>query len=320
MKPFLDIRNVSKSFGQLRAVDDISLEVYPGEIFALLGPNGAGKTTLIGCISGLIQRFSGSITVDGFDVWKDYAVVRQLIGLVPQELNFDGFFKTRHVLEYQGGFFGNRQYRQRSNELLKAFTLSDKAEANSRWLSAGMKRRLMICKALTHRPALLFLDEPTAGVDVELRDELWSYVRRLREAGTTIVLTTHYLEEAEELADRIGVINHGKLVLLERRDDLLNKYGERWLEIRLDQPPDPQWFAGIGFSRVEVLSESHFRFCFQDSTLAELNEDSVPAKLFRVLNERGRVPLRVEGGRSRLEDIFRRVVGNDNSASGEVAS
>ncbi|MEX0331613.1 MAG: ABC transporter ATP-binding protein [Puniceicoccaceae bacterium] len=320
MKPFLDIRNVTKSFGSLKAVDDVSLQVYPGEIFALLGPNGAGKTTLIGCISGLIQRFSGSITVDGFDVRRDYPVVRQLIGLVPQELNFDGFFKTRHVLEYQGGFFGNRKYRQRSNELLKTFTLSDKAESNSRWLSGGMKRRLMICKALTHRPALLFLDEPTAGVDVELRDELWSYVRQLREAGTTIVLTTHYLEEAEELADRIGVINHGKLVLLERRDDLLNTYGERWLDVRLDKPAREEWFAGMGCSRIEVLGENHFRFSFQDSTLAELDEHSVPAQLFRIFIEKGLTPLRIDGGRSRLEDIFRKVVGQDNSPGSEVSS
>ncbi|MEX0325837.1 MAG: ABC transporter ATP-binding protein [Puniceicoccaceae bacterium] len=317
MKPFLDIRNVTKSFGSLTAVDDISLQVYPGEIFALLGPNGAGKTTLIGCISGLIERFNGSITVDGFDVRRDYPVVRQLIGLVPQELNFDGFFKTRHVLEYQGGFFGNRKYRQRSNELLKAFTLSDKAEANSRWLSGGMKRRLMICKALTHRPALLFLDEPTAGVDVELRDELWAYVRQLREAGTTIVLTTHYLEEAEELADRIGVINHGKLVLLERRDDLLNTYGERWLDVRLDKPARVEWFEGIGCTRIEVRGDNHFRFSFQDSTLAELNENSVPAKLFRILHEQALTPLRIDGGRSRLEDIFRKVVGQDNPSESE---
>lgn len=316
MKPILDIQGVTKTFGELTAVDDVSLQVYPGEIFALLGPNGAGKTTLIGCISGLIQRFGGSITVDGFDVRKDYPVVRQLIGLVPQELNFDGFFKARHVLEYQGGFFGNRQYRQRTKQLLEAFTLADKAEANSRWLSGGMKRRLMICKALTHRPALLFLDEPTAGVDVELRDELWSYVRQLRESGTTIVLTTHYLEEAEELADRIGVINNGRLVLLERRDDLLNHYGERWLDVWLDRTVKAGWFDGISCTAVDVMGENHLRFRFRDSTLQEANVQPVVAQLLERIQANGAAVLRIEGGRSRLEDIFRKVVGNDSPASG----
>ena len=313
MKPLLDIQQVSKSFGSLQAVDDVSLQVYPGEIFALLGPNGAGKTTLIGCISGLIQRYSGSISVGGYDVRKDYPIVRQLIGLVPQELNFDGFFKTRNVLEYQSGFFGNRQYRERTKQLLEAFSLSDKAEANSRWLSGGMKRRLMICKALTHQPALLFLDEPTAGVDVELRDELWDYVRSLRESGTTVVLTTHYLEEAEELADRIGVINQGQLVLLERRDDLLNNYGERWLEVTFDRPAMEAWFKVPGCDRVEMLNERQFRFHFRDSTLSDPAPEPVVSGLLEAFRTHELVPLRLEGGRSRLEDIFRKVIGNGNS-------
>lgn len=308
MNPILEIRNVTKRFGSLRAVDDLSLDVYPGEIFALLGPNGAGKTTLIGCISGLIQRFSGQITVGGYDVLKDYAVVRQLIGLVPQELNFDGFFKARQILEYQGGFFGNRRYRERTRDLLEAFSLSEKAEANSRWLSGGMKRRLMICKALVHQPALLFLDEPTAGVDVELREELWSYVRRLRETGTTIVLTTHYLEEAEQLADRIGVINDGRLVLLERRDDLLNHYGERWLEVCFERPVDPAWFEGTDSTQVEQVAECVLRFYFKDSTLSQATTAPVLPQLLALFNEHNLSPLRIDGGRSRLEDIFKQVV------------
>jgi len=319
VKPILDIQQVTKTFGSLTAVDDVSLRVYPGEIFALLGPNGAGKTTLIGCISGLIQRFAGTIEVAGYDVRKRYPTVRQMIGLVPQELNFDGFFKARHVLEYQGGFFGVRRYRDRSRELLEAFSLSDKAEANSRWLSGGMKRRLMICKALMHKPALLFLDEPTAGVDVELRDELWNYVRRLRETGTTIVLTTHYLEEAENLADRIGVINNGKLVLLERRDDLLNHYGERWLEVRLDGPVGPDRFEGLGCSRIVALKDEVLRFYFRDSTLSEPNPEPVLARLLERFRQLDRIPLRIDGGRSRLEDIFRKVVGTQ-SAEGAVTN
>ena len=317
MTPILDIQQVSKAYGRLQALEEVSLSVYPGEIFALLGPNGAGKTTLISCISGLVKGFSGSISVAGLDVVRDYPLTRQLIGLVPQELNFDGFFKARHVLEYQGGFFGNRAYRERSRQLLEAFSLSDKAEANSRWLSGGMKRRLMICKALMHNPALLFLDEPTAGVDVELRDELWAYVRQLRENGTTIVLTTHYLEEAEQLADRIGVINHGKLVLLERRDDLLNNFGERWVQVHLDGIARADWFAGAGCTRVETLEDGSLRFHFRDSTLGDGTANPVLPRILEIMRAHGRVPLRIEGGRSRLEDIFRRVVGNHDHAETE---
>jgi ABC-2 type transport system ATP-binding protein len=315
VEPLLNVEHVSKEFGTLKAVDDVSLRVYPGEIFALLGPNGAGKTTLIGCISGLIRNYSGSIRVGGLDVRRDYPTVRQLVGLVPQELNFDGFFKARQVLEYQGGFFGVRNYRERAAQLLEAFSLTSKAEANSRWLSGGMKRRLMICKALVHNPALVFLDEPTAGVDVELRDELWAYVRRLRESGTTIVLTTHYLEEAEQLADRIGVINNGRLLLVERRNELLNQYGERWLEVTFDKPVEAEWFLGSGCNRVDPIKPATARFTFKDSTL---NGDSPPTLLPGLLQrfgELGLVPLRIEGGRSRLEDIFRKVIGDDGDDS-----
>lgn len=312
MQPILDIEDVSKEFGSLRAVDAVSLQVYPGEIFALLGPNGAGKTTLIGCITGLVQHFQGRITVGGHDVLGEYPLVRQLVGLVPQELNFDGFFKARHILEYQGGFFGVREARARARELLDAFSLADKAEANSRWLSGGMKRRLMICKALMHKPALLFLDEPTAGVDVELRDELWSYVRQLRESGTTIVLTTHYLEEAENLADRIGVINRGQLVLLERRDDLLNQYGERWMEVVFDREVVAGSLTCRACLRVEQRDARTLRFFFRDSTLAEGEEPAVIPRLLEQFREAGLLPLRLEGGRSRLEDIFRQVVREDD--------
>lgn len=316
VQPILNVEHVRKQFGNLKAVEDLSLQVYPGEIFALLGPNGAGKTTLIGCIGGLIQRFEGRIRVGDYDVLKDYPIVRQLIGLVPQELNFDGFFKARDVLEYQGGFFGVRNYRERAEELLKAFSLMDKAEANSRWLSGGMKRRLMICKALMHRPPLLFLDEPTAGVDVELRDELWEYVRRLRDAGTTIVLTTHYLEEAEELADRIGVINSGRLVLLERREDLLEHYGERWLEVTFDREVEAPAFEGAACDRYELTGPATVRFYFRNMEGPAAVEAETLPRLMARFTELGLVPLRLDGGRSRLEDIFRRVIGNDNEEKG----
>ncbi len=320
VEPLLSVKDVSKQFGQLTAVDSVSLDVFPGEIFALLGPNGAGKTTLIGCISGLIQRFSGSITVGGLDVIREYQTVRQLVGLVPQELNFDGFFKARQVLEYQGGFFGVRHYRERAAQLLEDFSLTAKAEANSRWLSGGMKRRLMICKALVHNPALLFLDEPTAGVDVELRDELWAYVRRLRENGTTIVLTTHYLEEAEQLADRIGVINNGRLLLVERRNELLNHYGERWLQVSFDREVEIGSFAHCGCNRVEVVKPQTLRFYFRDSTLQDGKSPEIVPHLLKRFDELGVQPIRIEGGRSRLEEIFRKVIGKDGAEAKGDAS
>ncbi|NBD38687.1 MAG: ATP-binding cassette domain-containing protein [Verrucomicrobia bacterium] len=315
MDSVLQISGVTKRFGDLCAVDDVSLTVPPGEIFALLGPNGAGKTTLIGCIAGLVQDFDGSIDVGGYDVVRDYPVVRQLIGLVPQELNFDGFFKSRHILEYQGGFFGIRHYRRRTRELLEIFSLGSKAEDNSRWLSGGMKRRLMICKALVHNPAVLFLDEPTAGVDVELREELWEYVRRLRDRGTTIVLTTHYLEEAEQLADRIGMIQNGRLVLVEDRDDLLNHYGERWLEITFAEEVTASLFEDIPELRTEFIDRRSLRFAFKDSTRANPEPQRVMPAIWEQIKIQGLTPLRVDGGRSRLEEIFRGVMAREREAS-----
>jgi ABC-2 type transport system ATP-binding protein len=313
VKPVVKIEGVSKRYGSLQALDSINLSVAPGEIFALLGPNGAGKTTLIGCVSGLISDFSGRIEVGGFDVVRNYAVARRILGLVPQELNFDGFFKARSVLEYQGGFFGVQNYRERSRELLQAFSLQDKAEDNSRWLSGGMKRRLMICKALMHRPAVLFLDEPTAGVDVELRDELWNYVRQLREAGTTVVLTTHYLDEAEQLADRIAVIKEGRLVIVENRDRLLSSYGERWVEVRFAEAVTVETFGPVPEVSVESVEglTNALRFTFQDRA-GELGMEStpVPAILERI-RQAGLTVQRIEGGRSRLEDIFRSLVSRE---------
>ena len=231
----LRIRGLTKKFSDFTAVDKVDLDIAPGEIFALLGPNGAGKTTLIGCITGLAKDFQGSIEVGGHDVVRDFRTTRQLIGLVPQELNFDGFFSTRQTLVYHASYFGVPFKDPVHDELLRDFSLIEKAEENSRNLSGGMKRRLMICKALAHRPAILFLDEPTAGVDVELRDDLWAYVRKLRDSGVTIVLTTHYLEEAEQLADRIGIIDQGRLVQVDSNEGLREKYGESRIVIELSR-------------------------------------------------------------------------------------
>jgi ABC-2 type transport system ATP-binding protein len=232
----IQIRHLSKRFGSLVALDDVSLDIARGEIFALLGPNGAGKTTLIGIVAGLTRRTSGEVLVGGADVTAEYRKARRVIGLVPQEINFDPFFSVEEALRFQAGYFGVALSEERLVELLRALGLLDKRKANTRTLSGGMKRRLMIAKALAHDPDVLFLDEPTAGVDVELRRDLWTYVRQLRDNGKTIVLTTHYLEEAEELADRVGIIDHGKVQLVEAKTTLLQRLGTRVLTLRLAVP------------------------------------------------------------------------------------
>jgi ABC-2 type transport system ATP-binding protein len=228
--PVVSIRGVSKSFGAFQALAGVDLDIERGEIFALLGPNGAGKTTLISVVAGLLRATTGTVTVLGRDVVKDYQFTRRAIGLVPQEINFDPFFNVEETLRIQAGYFGIRLSGARLEELLSALDLGAKRTTNSRALSGGMKRRLLIGKALVHEPRVLFLDEPTAGVDVELRRSLWRYVRTLRERGTTIVLTTHYLEEAEELADRVGVIDRGRLVVVEEKAALLARHGTTSLE------------------------------------------------------------------------------------------
>ena len=235
MKRVLDVENVSKRYGDFVALDSVSLHIDEGEIFALLGPNGAGKTTLIGAVCGLVKKSSGTVKLFGVDLDVDPVTPRINVGLVPQEINFDPFFTVRESLEIQLGYYGRPNDPQRIKELLEALQLSSKADSPTRALSGGMKRRLLIGKALVHRPRLVFLDEPTAGVDVELRKDLWKYVRTLRAEGTTVVLTTHYLEEAEELADRVGIIDKGKLRLVEQKTALLDRLGERRLLVRFSE-------------------------------------------------------------------------------------
>jgi len=228
--PVLRCDHVTKRYGHFVALNDVSLDVYEGEIFALLGPNGAGKTTLIHCITGLAKQSEGSIEVLGFDTVRDFRTTRRLVGLVPQEINYDPFFTPLEGLMIQMGLMGVEPNRERAENLLRTFSLDEKRDAYTRTLSGGMKRRLLVAKALVHGPRLLFLDEPTAGVDVELRRELWQEVEELRAAGTTVVLTTHYIEEAERLADRIGILHNGKLLLVESRASLLQRHGGRSLE------------------------------------------------------------------------------------------
>ena len=228
--PVVQLRGLMKEYGQLTALGGVDLDIAPGEIFGLLGPNGAGKTTLISIVAGLVRATAGTATVLGRDVVKDYRFTRRAVGLVPQEINFDPFFTVEESLRFQAGYFDLRLADSRVEEILGALDLLQKRDVSCRHLSGGMRRRLLIAKALVHDPRVLFLDEPTAGVDVEQRRALWAYVRTLRERGTTVVLTTHYLEEAEALADRIGIIDHGRLLLVEEKAALLRRHGDRSLE------------------------------------------------------------------------------------------
>jgi len=216
----------------VEALREVSLQIEPGEFFGLLGPNGAGKSTLIHCTTGLAQPTSGSIRVFGDDAIEDYAAAREAVGLAPQELNLDWFLTVEETLDYHAGYFGmpKRERRERARELLETFSLTEKRDERTRTLSGGMKRRLILARAVMHRPRLLILDEPTAGVDVELRLELWHYVQRINQEGTTILLTTHYLEEAEQLCDRIAFINQGEIVAEGSSEDLADRFGVANLE------------------------------------------------------------------------------------------
>jgi ABC-2 type transport system ATP-binding protein len=234
--------------GEVHALRGVSLSIEPGEIFALLGPNGAGKTTWISIVCGLVRATSGRAIVFGHDIAGDSREARRHIGLVPQEVNFDPFFNAREVLRFQMGYYGQRPDDARINDVLAALGLAGKADVNTRELSGGMRRRLLIAKALVHRPRIAFLDEPTAGVDVALRRDLWAYVKRLREEGMTIVLTTHYLEEAEALADRVAVIDHGQLVTLDTPKGLISRHGRSRVRFTFAEPLDgvPPSLAAFG--------------------------------------------------------------------------
>ena len=231
----LHIRNLNKTYANgFVALHDVSLDIKKGEIFGLLGPNGAGKTTIINIVTGLSKKTSGEVLVMGKDPVKDFRFTRSKIGLVQQEINNDPFMKIGEIVKIQGGYYGLTNLDSKVDDILRTVQLYDKRKSIGRHLSGGMKRRVMIAKALIHDPEILFLDEPTAGVDVELRTNLWDVIRNLRERGKTIILTTHYLEEAEELADRIAFINHGRILLVEDTKSLLARYGSKMHDIYLD--------------------------------------------------------------------------------------
>jgi ABC-2 type transport system ATP-binding protein len=235
-QPIISVANLSKTYASgYQALNNVSLDIRHGEIFALLGPNGAGKTTLINIICGIVTASAGAVRVDGRDIARDYRIVRAMIGLVPQELTTDAFETVWNTVNFSRGLFGKPRNPAYVEKVLKELTLWSRKDSKIMTLSGGMKRRLLIAKALAHEPQILFLDEPTAGVDVELRKDMWEIVRSLRASGVTIILTTHYIEEAEEMADRIGVINKGEIILVENKAELMRKLGKKRLALQLIQ-------------------------------------------------------------------------------------
>ena len=237
MQPILDIRNLNKTYaGGFEALKDVSLEIERGEIFGLLGPNGAGKTTLISIFCGIVNPTAGMVLVDGHDIVRDFRVTRSMIGLVPQELPVETFESVWNTLSFSRGLFGKPPNPAHIEKVLRSLSLWDRKDSPIMGLSGGMKRRVLIAKALAHEPELLFLDEPTAGVDVELRQAMWNVVRELRESGVTVILTTHYIEEAEQMADRVGVINHGEIILVKETASLMRELGKKQLFLMLNEP------------------------------------------------------------------------------------
>ena len=237
MIEILKINKITKIYkNQFKALDELSLNINEGEIFALLGPNGAGKSTLINTVCGILNFDKGDIKVNEFDIIKDYRKARSLIGIVPQELNLEAFETVWDNVNYSRGLYGKSPNHKYIEKLLKELSLWDKKDSKLRELSGGMKRRVLIAKALSHEPKLLFLDEPTASVDVELRKDMWKVIQKLKEKNVTIILTTHYIEEAEEIADRVGIINNGKIILVDEKENLIKKLGQKILKIELSEP------------------------------------------------------------------------------------
>jgi ABC-2 type transport system ATP-binding protein len=303
--PAVAVRGLRKTYASgLTALKDIELTIHQGEIFALLGPNGAGKTTLINIICGIVTPSAGTVEANGHDIVRDYRAARSHIGLVPQELHTDAFESVWATVTFSRGLFGKAPNAALCEKMLRDLSLWDKKDAKIMTLSGGMKRRVMIAKALAHEPAILFLDEPTAGVDVELRRDMWQLVRGLRDRGVTIILTTHYIEEAEEMADRIGVINHGELIVVEDKVRLMHKLGKRQLTLQL-QSPLSQLPAGLAEYPLELSQDRHALIFNFD---AHSRETGIPGMLRR-LSELGIEIKDLHSQESSLEDIFVGLVG-----------
>ena len=303
MTAALEIRNVAKRYGALQALAGVSLEVAEGEFFGLLGPNGAGKTTLISVIAGLVRADAGSVRVMAADVVLDYRRARRMLGVVPQELVFDPFFSVRETLRFQSGYYGLRRNDDWIDEVMQQLELTDKADTNMRALSGGMKRRVLVAQALVHKPPVIVLDEPTAGVDVGLRQGLWRFIRRLNADGHTIVLTTHYLEEAEQLCSRIAMLKAGRVVALDSTRDLLEKFSGLELQIRLDRDALPE---GSG---VTAVAAEGGRFTVRLRDYAELEA------LLHRLREAGAAIREFELAPPDLEEVFLRVMASGDATA-----
>lgn len=298
MQPAIEIKQVRKSFGKLEALRGVDLSIEQGEFFALLGPNGAGKSTLINLLAGLLRPSSGSLSVLGHDVVRDYRKCRKLLGVVPQELVFDPFFNVREMLRFQAGYFGcGPENDPWIDEVLEGLGLTEKAHTNMRALSGGMKRRALIAQALAHKPPVLVLDEPTAGVDVELRQMLWSFIRRLNREGTTIILTTHYLEEAETLCSRVAMLKQGEVVALDSTRNLLDRIQTKQLKVKLSPSQLPESLLHLkrgeegGYFTLTLSSTTEI-----ESVLAVLRAASITVEDLQLIE-------------ADLEDVFLEIVG-----------
>jgi ABC-2 type transport system ATP-binding protein len=305
----ITIRELQKTYqGGKRALDGVSIEVPRGEIFGLLGPNGAGKSTLINILAGLVRKSGGSASIWGFDIDADPRNAKAAIGIVPQEILFDPFFTPAETLEIQAGLYGVPKSRRRTAELLRAVRLEDKADAYSRTLSGGMKRRLLVAKAMVHSPPILVLDEPTAGVDIELRQQLWDYVRSLHAQGVTVVLTTHYLEEAEQLCDRIAIINHGRVIANETTRTLVGMAQEKAVEVTVDRDLAAAPAAPC-FDKIELMGERTLAITYR--------KDKVNAgEVLAALQREGLGIVDVSTREADLEDVFLNLTRASDAANG----
>ncbi|QNP41673.1 ABC transporter ATP-binding protein [Lysobacter solisilvae (ex Woo and Kim 2020)] len=310
MDAVVSIRDVSKTYASGHvALKHVDLDIRRGEIFALLGPNGAGKTTLISIVCGIVNASTGTVLADGHDIVRDYRAARAAIGLVPQELSTDAFETVWATVSFSRGLFGKAPNAAHLEKVLRDLSLWDKRDAKIMTLSGGMKRRVLIAKALAHEPRILFLDEPTAGVDVELRRDMWQMVRALRESGVTIILTTHYIEEAEEMADRIGVISNGELIVVEDKHVLMRKLGKKQLTLQLQEPLAAVPPALADFA-LELADEGHALVYTFDTQ----REQTGIATLMRRLNEQGIDFRDLHSSESSLEEIFVSLVHGNNGA------
>ena len=306
----LSIAGLSKTYATgFSALKQVDLQIRRGEIFALLGPNGAGKTTLISIVCGIVNASTGTVRVDGHDIQADYRAARSLIGLVPQELTTEAFETVWNTVTFSRGLFGKAANPAHIEKVLRDLSLWDKKDNAIRTLSGGMKRRLLIAKALSHEPRLLFLDEPTAGVDVTLRQEMWQLVRALRDTGVTIILTTHYIDEAEEMADRIGVINKGEIILVEDKTELMRKLGKKQLTLQLAQPlaAVPQELSGYPLALSATGNELTYTYDAQ-------GEHSGIAQLLQALDAQGIAFKDLQTDQSSLEDIFVNLVREEETS------